>query len=63
MGFALLDGPDVEDEWHCFDALNTRLITRPQWAGSLLLPDGRLLRRTSTVQIRTMESARRRDSA
>src|SRR5437879_8250525 len=23
MGFALADGPDVEDEWHCFDALNT----------------------------------------
>ncbi len=23
MGFALGDGPDIEDEWHCFDALNT----------------------------------------
>ncbi len=23
MGFALADGPDIEDEWHCFDALNT----------------------------------------
>ena len=23
MGFALAEGPDVEDEWHCFDALNT----------------------------------------
>ena len=23
MGFALAEGPDVESEWHCFDALNT----------------------------------------
>jgi phenylalanyl-tRNA synthetase alpha chain len=23
MGFALADGPDIEDEFHCFDALNT----------------------------------------
>ena len=23
MGFALADGPDIETEWHCFDALNT----------------------------------------
>src|SRR5204862_3467555 len=23
MGFALAEGPDVETEWHCFDALNT----------------------------------------
>ncbi|MCC7417365.1 MAG: phenylalanine--tRNA ligase subunit alpha [Acidobacteria bacterium] len=22
MGFALVEGPEVEDEWHCFDALN-----------------------------------------
>src|SRR6201981_3569285 len=21
MGFALAEGPDIEDEWHCFDAL------------------------------------------
>ena len=28
MGFALAEGPDVETEWHCFDALNTRPITR-----------------------------------
>jgi phenylalanyl-tRNA synthetase alpha chain len=27
MGFALADGPDIEDEWHCFDALNTPLRT------------------------------------
>src|SRR5262249_2512065 len=22
MGFAVVEGPEVEDEWHCFDALN-----------------------------------------
>jgi phenylalanyl-tRNA synthetase alpha chain len=23
IGFAVADGPEIEDEWHCFDALNT----------------------------------------
>src|SRR5439155_18109745 len=23
IGFVVADGPEVEDEWHCFDALNT----------------------------------------
>ena len=23
MGFALAEGPEIETEWHCFDALNT----------------------------------------
>src|SRR5215510_14244871 len=23
IGFAVADGPEVEDDWHCFDALNT----------------------------------------
>ena len=59
MGFALADGPDIEDEWHCFDALNTppdHPARNEQ--DTFYLPDGRLLRtHTSTVQIRTMESA------
>jgi phenylalanyl-tRNA synthetase alpha chain len=58
MGFALAEGPDVEDEWHCFDALNTP-PDHPARAeqDTFYLPDGRLLRtHTSTVQIRTMES-------
>lgn len=59
MGFALADGPDVETEWHCFDALNTppdHPARNEQ--DTFYLPDGRLLRtHTSTVQIRTMESA------
>jgi phenylalanyl-tRNA synthetase alpha chain len=57
MGFALADGPDVETEWHCFDALNT-----PQdhparnEQDTFYFADGRLLRtHTSTVQVRTME--------
>src|SRR5258707_2785127 len=59
MGFSLADGPDIEDEWHCFDALNTP----PEHPArneqdTFYLPDGRLLRtHTSTVQIRTMEKA------
>src|SRR6266567_7689232 len=59
MGFAVADGPDIEDEWHCFDALNTP----PEHPArneqdTFYLPDGRLLRtHTSTVQIRTMQSA------
>src|SRR5207247_9381932 len=58
MGFALADGPDVEDEWHCFDALNTppEHPARTE-QDTFYLPDCRLLRtHTSTVQIRTMES-------
>src|SRR6202048_508047 len=57
MGFALADGPDVEDEWHCFDALNTP----PEHPArneqdTFYLPDGRLLRTpTSTVEIRRMQ--------
>src|SRR4029077_2914470 len=22
MGFTIVEGPEIEDEWHCFDALN-----------------------------------------
>jgi phenylalanyl-tRNA synthetase alpha chain len=59
MGFALADGPDIENEWHCFDALNTP----PEHPArneqdTFYLPDGRLLRtHTSTVQIRMMQAA------
>src|SRR6201987_1501671 len=59
MGFALADGPDIEDEWHCFDALNTP----PEHPArneqdTFYLADGRLLRtHTSPVPIRTMQAA------
>ena len=59
MGFVLAEGPDIETEWHCFDALNTppdHPARNEQ--DTFYLPDGRLLRtHTSTVQIRSMESA------
>lgn len=59
MGFALADGPDIEDEWHCFDALNTPADHPARnEQDTFYLPDGRLLRtHTSTVQIRTMEQS------
>jgi phenylalanyl-tRNA synthetase alpha chain len=59
MGFALADGPDVEDEWHCFDALNTAPDHPARnEQDTFYLPDGRLLRtHTSTVQIRAMQAA------
>ena len=57
MGFALSEGPDIETEWHCFDALNTppdHPARNEQ--DTFYLPDGRLLRtHTSSVQIRAME--------
>lgn len=57
MGFALEDGPDIETEWHCFDALNTPADHPARnEQDTFYLPDGRLLRtQTSPVQIRVME--------
>ncbi len=59
MGFALAEGPDIETEWYCFDALNTAPDHPARnEQDTFYLPDGRLLRtHTSTVQIRTMQSA------
>jgi|SRR5215469_2121113 len=58
LGFALADGPDIETEWYCFDALNTpENHPARNDSDTFYLPDGRLLRaHTSTVQIRTMVS-------
>lgn len=59
MGFALATGPEMESEWHCFDALNTPPDHPARnESDTFYFDDGRLLRtHTSTVQIRTMESA------
>ena len=59
MGFALAEGPDIESEWHCFDALNTPADHPARnEQDTFYMADGRVLRtHTSTVQIRTMESA------
>jgi phenylalanyl-tRNA synthetase alpha chain len=60
LGFTVADGPDLETEWHNFDALNTpadhpsRDVQDTFW-----LNDKTLLRtQTSPVQIRVMESTR-----
>jgi phenylalanyl-tRNA synthetase alpha chain len=65
IGFAVADGPEVEDEYHCFDALNTpsdhpardaqdTFYVRGSETG---MPHPGLLLRThtSSVQIRVME--------
>ncbi len=58
MGFVLAEGPDIETEWHCFDALNTPADHPARnEQDTFYLPDGRLLRtHTSTIQTRVMES-------
>jgi phenylalanyl-tRNA synthetase alpha chain len=68
MGFGVVEGPEVEDEWHCFDALNmpaehpardmqdTLYLATPIAGDS---PDDRrtLLRtHTSSMQIRYMQA-------
>ena len=57
MGFSLASGPEIETEWHCFDALNTpKDHPARNETDTFYFEDGRLLRtHTSTVQIRTME--------
>ncbi len=60
LGFELADGPEVEDEWHNFEALNIP----PEHPArdpndNFYLDPRRLLRsQTSTVQIRVMERQR-----
>lgn len=60
MGFALAEGPEIETEWHCFDALNTPTDHPARnEKDTFYLADGRLLRtHTSSVQVRTMEAAK-----
>ncbi|MFT5106121.1 MAG: phenylalanyl-tRNA synthetase alpha chain [Verrucomicrobiales bacterium] len=57
MGFALAKGPEIETEWHCFDALNTPADHPARNEKDTFYFDGgKLLRtHTSSVQIRTME--------
>lgn len=58
MGFIAVDGPEIEDIYHNFDALNTpqdHPSRDPQ--DTFYFPDGRILRsQTSPVQIRVMET-------
>ena len=59
LGFAVADGPEVEDEYHCFDALNTPSDhpARDAQDTFYVATDGRPLLRThtSSVQIRVMK--------
>jgi len=57
LGFTVLDGPEVEDEYHNFDALNIP-ATHParDMQDTFWLDGGKLLRtHTSPVQVRGME--------
>ena len=70
MGFAIVEGPEVEDEWHCFDALNmpaehpardmqdTLYLASPIKGDSDRGDDVRTLLRThtSSMQIRYMQA-------
>ncbi len=59
IGFVVADGPEVENEYHCFDALNTPADHPARDAQDtfyLSIPNKALLRtHTSSVQIRVME--------
>jgi phenylalanyl-tRNA synthetase alpha chain len=70
MGFAIVEGPEIEDEWHCFDALNmpsehpardmqdTLYLAAPVPGETGLADDVRTLLRThtSSMQIRYMKT-------
>src|SRR5256885_10418297 len=60
IGFVVADGPEIEDEYHCFDALNTPADhpARDTQDTFYLKTSNRLLLRThtSSVQIRVMKS-------
>ena len=57
MGFSLAEGPEIEDEFHCFDALNTPADHPARnEKDTFYFDSGKLLRtHTSSVQVRTME--------
>jgi phenylalanyl-tRNA synthetase alpha chain len=69
MGFAIVEGPEVEDEWHCFDALNmpaehpARDMQDTLYLASPMPGDGgpadvrtMLRTHTSSIQIRYMQA-------
>ncbi len=56
MGFTVVEGPEIEDDWHNFTALNIP-EEHPAKNECFRFAGGRLLRtETSAVQIRTMEN-------
>ena len=68
MGFGVVEGPEVEDEWHCFDALNmpaehpardmqdTLYLATPIPGDSPADPRTLLRTHTSSMQIRYMQT-------
>ena len=69
MGFSIVEGPEVEDEWHCFDALNmladhpardmqdTLYLASPIPGGGGVDDVRTMLRtHTSSIQIRYMQA-------
>jgi phenylalanyl-tRNA synthetase alpha chain len=70
MGFAVVEGPEVEDEWHCFDALNmpsehpardmqdTLYLATPLPGLDGGAPRTLLRTHTSSMQIRYMQAHR-----
>lgn len=65
MGFSIADGPEIEDDWHNFEALNTP-PNHParQMQDTFYMPNGKdgqryvLRTQTSSVQIRGMEEGK-----
>ncbi|MDO6459836.1 phenylalanine--tRNA ligase subunit alpha [Granulosicoccaceae sp. 1_MG-2023] len=59
LGFSVVEGPEVEDDYHNFEALNfTEHHPARAMHDTFFFEDGRLLRtHTSSVQIRHMESS------
>jgi phenylalanyl-tRNA synthetase alpha chain len=67
IGFVVADGPEIEDEYHCFDALNTpadhpardtqdTFYISPDPKSEIRNPNLLLRTHTSSVQIRVMKS-------
>jgi phenylalanyl-tRNA synthetase alpha chain len=70
MGFTIVEGPEIEDEWHCFDALNmpaehpardmqdTLYLAAPMQGETGRPDDLRTMLRThtSSIQIRYMQA-------
>jgi phenylalanyl-tRNA synthetase alpha chain len=71
IGFVVADGPEIEDEYHCFDALNTPAdhpardmqdtfyLAKPVGPQHSILKSPLLRTHTSSVQIRVMEQMKK----
>lgn len=60
IGFVIADGPEIEDDWHNFSALNMpEDHPARDMQDTFFFPEGMLLRtHTSNVQIRVMENSK-----